>query len=129
MKARSIKFTIEKGSRAPKEINKEKTVFAVFAPEKLTFYPGQTIFIHTKFAVTAPNDILTTFVIMPTLQKEGLKTIEQHNEAEQRVRLEYFNPTLKTFTIKKKHMKIAIFMTLNEGNESLRKEIVKIKTS
>ena len=110
MKARSIKFTTEKGSRAPKEINKEKTVFAVFAPEKLTIYPGQTIFIHTKFAVTAPNDILTTFVIMLILQKEGLKIIGQHNEAEQRVRLEYFNPTLKTFTIKK-HMKIAIFMT------------------
>ena len=128
MNARSIKFTIEKGSRAPKKINKEKTVFTVSAPEKLTVYPGQTIFIHTKFAVTAPNDILTTFVIMPILQKEGLKIIGQHNEAEQRVRLEYFNPTLKTFTIKK-HMKIAIFMTLNEGNESFRKEIVKIKTS
>ena len=128
MKARSIKFTIEKGSRAPKEINKEKTAFAVFAPEKLTIYPGQTIFIHTKFAVTAPNDILTTFVIMTILQKEGLKIIGQHNEAEQRVRLEYFNPALKTFTIKK-HMKIAIFMTLNEGNELFRKEIVKIKTS
>ena len=128
MKARSIKFTIEEGSRAPKEINKEKTVFAVFVPEKITIYPGQTIFIHTKFAVTTPNDILTTFVIMPILQKEGLKIIGQHNEVEQRVRLEYFNPTLKTFTIKK-HMKIAIFMTLNEGNESFRKEIVKIKTS
>ena len=112
MKARSIKFTIEKGSRAPKEINKEKTVFAVFAPEKITI--GQIIFIHTKFAVTTPNDILTTFVIMPILQKEGLKIIGQHNEAEQRVRLEYFNPTLKT---------------INEGNESFRKEIVKIKTS
>ena len=75
----------------------------MFAPEKLTIYPGQTIFIHTKFAVTAPNDILTTFVIMAILQKEGLKIIGQHNEAEQRVRLEYFNPTLKTFTIKKAH--------------------------
>ena len=128
MKARSIKFTIKKGSRAPKEINKEKTIFAVFAPEKLTICPGQTIFIHTKFAVTYPDDILTTFLIMPTLQKEGLKIIGQNNEANQRVRLEYFNPTLKTFTIKK-HMKIAIFMTLNEGNESFKKEIVKIKTS
>ena len=128
MKARSIKFTIEKGTRAPKEINKEKIIFAVFAPEKLTIYPGQTIFIHTKFSVTYPNDILTTFVIMPTLQKEGLKITGQNNEENQRVRLEYFNPTLKTFTIKK-HMKIAILITLNEGNESFKKEIVKIKNS
>ena len=103
MKARSIKFTIEKGSRAPKETNKEKTIFAIFAPEKITISPGQTIFIHTKFSVTYPDDILTTFLIMPTLQKEGLKIIGQNNEANQRVRLEDFNPTLKTFTTKKKH--------------------------
>ena len=128
MKARSIKFTIEKGSPAPKEINKEKTKFAVFAPEKYTICPGQAIFIHTKFSVTYPDDILTTFLIMPILQKEGLKIVGQNNEANQKVRLEYFNPTLKTFTIKK-HMKIAISMMLNEGDESFKKEIVKIKTS
>ena len=84
-------------------MNKEKTIFAIFAPEKITISLGQTIFIHTKFSVTYPDDILTTFLIMPTLQKEGLKIIGQNNEANQRVRLEYFNPTLKTFTIKKKH--------------------------
>ena len=128
MKARSINFTIENGIRAPKEINKEKTIFAVFVPERVTIYPGEMIFIHTKFAVTYPNDILTTFLIMPCLQKEGLKIIGQNNESNQRVRLEYFNPTLKTFTIKKS-MKIAIFMTLNEGNESFKKKIEKIKTS
>ena len=64
---------------------------------------------------------------MPCLQKEGLKIIGQNNESNQRVRLEYFNPTLKTFTIKK-NMKITIFMTLNEGNESFKKKIEKIKT-
>ena len=101
MQARSIKFTIEKGIHAPKEINKQKTIFAVFAPKRLSIYPGQTIFIYTKFAVTYPDDILTTFLIMPSLKKEGLKLIGQNNESNQRVRLEYFNPTLKTFTIKK----------------------------
>ena len=101
MKARSIKFTIENVIRVPKEINKEKTVYAVFSPEKVTICPGQTILIHTKFSVTYPNDILTTFLIMPSLQKGGLKIIGQNNEQGQRVRLEYFNPTLKTFTIKK----------------------------
>ena len=57
MQARSIKFTIEKRIRAPKEINEQKTIFAVFAPERLTIYPGQTIFIHTKFAVTYTYNI------------------------------------------------------------------------
>ena len=86
--------------------------------------PGETIFIHTKFSVTYPNDILTTFIIMPKLQEEGLKLIGQNNEQNQRVRLEYFNPTLKKFTIKK-NMTIAIFMTLNEGNEAFKKKLRK----
>ena len=102
MKPRSIKFTIENGYRVPKEINKEKTIYAVFSPETIAIYPGQTIFIHTKFSITYLNDILTTYIIMPSLQEEGLKLIGQNNEQNQRVRLEYFNPTFKKFTIKKK---------------------------
>ena len=101
MKLRSIKLIIEKGSRVPKEINKEKTIYAVFSPEKTVIKPGETIFIHTKFSVTYPNDLLTTFIIMPKLQEEGLKLIGQNNEQNQRVRLEYFSPTFKKFTIKK----------------------------
>ena len=124
MKPRSIKFIIEKGCRAPKEINKEKTVYAVFSPDKTVVNPGETIFIHTKFSVTYPNDILTTFNIRPKLQEEGLKLIGQNNEQNQRVRPEYFNPTFKKFTIKK-NMTIAIFMTLNEGNESFKKKLRK----
>ena len=128
MQARNIKFANEKGSRAPKEINKQNTIFAIFTLERITIYPGQTIFIYTKFAVNYPEDILVTFLIMPNLKTEGPKLIGQNHESNQRVRLEYFNPTLKTFIIKKK-LKIAIFMTLNEGNESFKKKIEKIKTS
>ena len=128
MQARTIKFTIEKGSRATKEINKQNKILAIFAPERVTIYPGQTIFIYTKFAVNYPEDILATFLIMPNLKTEGLKLIGQNHESNQIVRLEYFNPTLKTFTIKK-NLKIVIFMTLNEGNESFKKKIEKIKTS
>ena len=124
MKPRTIKFTIENGYRAPKEKNKEKTLYVVFSPEKTVINPGETIFIHTKFSITYPNDILTTFIIMPKLQEEGLKLIGQNNEQNQRVILEYFNPTFKKFTIKK-NMTIAIFMTLNEGNESFKKKLKK----
>ena len=124
MKSRSIKFIIEKGYRAPKEINKEKTVYAVFSPEKTVINPRETIFIHTKFSITYPNNIFTTFIIMSKLQEEGLKLIGQNNEQNQRVRLEYFNPTFKKLTIKK-NTTIAIFMTLNEGNESFKKKLRK----
>ena len=124
MKPRTIKFIIENDSRAPKEINREKTVYAVYCPEKTVINTGETKFIHAKFSATYPNDILTTFVIIPKLQEEGLKLIGQNNEQDQRVRLEYYNPTFKTFTIKK-NMSIAIFMTLNEGNESFKKKLRK----
>ena len=128
MTTRSIKFIIESGFRAPKEINKEKMLYAVYCPEKTVIKPGETKFIHTKFSVTYPNDILTTFVIIPNLQEKGLKLIGQNNEQGERVRLEYYNPTFETFTIKK-NMPIAIFMTLNEGNETFIKKIEKIKTA
>ena len=101
MSTRIIKFETEKGYRAPKERNKENTVYVIFSPEGVTIYLGQTKFIHTKFSVKHPDDILTTFVIMPDLKKEGLKLIGQVYHTNQRVRLEYFNPTLNTFTIKK----------------------------
>ena len=81
MQARTIKFTIEKGSHVSKEINKQNTIFAIFAPERVTIYPGQTIFIYTKFA---------TFLIMPNLKTEGLKLIGQNHESKiliQRLRL------------------------------------------
>ena len=61
---------------------------------------------------------------MSKLQEEGLKLIGQNNEQNQRVRLEYFNPTFKKLTIKK-NTTIAIFMTLNEGNELFKKKLRK----
>ena len=65
---------------------------------------------------------------MPNLKKEGLKIISQsETNTDLRIRLEYVNPTLKTFTLKK-NSKIALFMTLNEGHESFKKKIEKIKT-
>ena len=125
MKPRIIKFTIEKGIRAPKEINKEKTVFSVFIPEKTIIKPGETKFVYTKFSVSTPEDILTTFIITPDLKTNGLKLTGQLNEEGQRIRLEYFNKTLKTFILRR-NLPIAIFMTLNEGNKSFKKKIVKI---
>ena len=123
--ARIINFIIEKGSRAPKEINKENTVFALFAPETIRIYPGEAKFIYRKFSGYVPTDILTTFLIMPNLKQEGLKLINQTDtNREQRIRLEYVNPTLKTFTLKK-NSKIALFMTLNEGNEFSKRKLKK----
>ena len=100
-------------------------MFTLFAPETIRIYLGQSKFICTKFSVYVPTDILTTFLIMPNLKKEGLKLINQTDtNREQRIRLEYVNPTLKTFTLKK-NSNIALFMTLNEGNEFFKKKLKK----
>ena len=125
--ARTIKFIIEKGSTAPKEINKENTIVALSDPETIRLYPEQAKFVYTKFSVHVPTDILTTFLIMPNFKKEGLKIISQsETNTNLRIRLEYVNPTLKTFTLKK-NSKIALFMTLNERHESFKKKIEKKK--
>ena len=92
-----------------KKQTKKKTVYAVYCPEKTVINPGETKFIYTNFSLTCPNDILTTFVIIPNLQEKGLKLIGKNNEKCQRVRLEYYNPTFKTFTIKKKYSNSNIY--------------------
>ena len=123
--ARSITFKIEEKSTRPKPINKANTIYALYAPETIRIHPGKAKLVNLKFSVHVPTDILTKFLIMPNLKTEGLK-LNHHteNNIDQRIRLEYINPTLKTFTLKK-NSKIALFMTLNEGNEIFKKQFEK----
>ena len=121
-----IIFKIEKGSKRPKSINSANSIFALYAPETLTIYPGQTKLVFLKYSIHHPDNILSTFLIMPSLRNKGLKLAHHTNvNVDQRIRLEFLNPTLKTFTLKK-DSKIALFMRLNEGSEGLKKEFVKI---
>ena len=123
-----IIFKIEKGSKRPKSINSANSIFALHAPETLTIYPGQTKFVFLKYSIHHPDNIHSTFLIMPSLRNEDLKLAHHTNvNVDQRIRLEFLNPTLKTFTLKK-DSKIALFMTLNEGSEGLKKKFVKINT-
>ena len=116
-----IIFKIEKGSKGPKSINSANSIFALYAPETLTIYPGQTKLVFLKCSIHHPDNILSTFLIMPSLRNEGLKLAHHRNvNVDQRIRLEFLNPTLKTFTLKK-DSKIALFMRLNEGSEGLKK--------
>ena len=123
----SITFKIEKKITRPKPIKKANTIYALYAPETIRIHPGEAKLVYLKFSVHVPTDILTTFLIMPNLKKEGLK-LNHHTETniDQRIRLEYINPTLKNFTLKK-NSKIALFITLNEGNEIFKKRFEKLK--
>ena len=95
--ARKINFKIEKGSKRPKSINFANTIYALYAPETIKIYPGEAKFVFLKYSIHVPDDIL-----IPALRKEGLKLAHHTNvNVDQIIRLEYINPTLKTFTLKK----------------------------
>ena len=118
METKIIKFNIEKGFRAPKEINKENMSFVIFSPNTMTIKAGSNAYIHLKFSAEISNEYLTTYVETSNLKKKGLKVIGQFNEQGQRVRLEYYNKENKDCIIKK-NKPIAIFTIINAGNVSV----------
>ena len=117
METKNISFNVEKGYRAPKELNKENASFVIFCPETVTIKPSEQTYIHLKFSVEIPNELLTTYVEISKLKEKGVKIIGQVNEQNRRVRLEYFNKGNKDFIIKKNEP-IAIFTIINTGSMS-----------
>ena len=117
METKNISYNVEKGYRAPKELNKENTSFVIFCPETVTIKPSEQTYIHLKFSVEIPNELLTTYVETSKLKEKCIKIIGQVNEQNRRVRLEYFNKGNKDFVIKKNEP-IAIFTIINTGSMS-----------
>ena len=117
METKNISFSVEKGYRAPKELNKENTSFVIFCPELVTIKPSQQTYIHLKFSAEIPNELLTTYVETSKLKEKGVKIIG-HNEQYRRVRLEYFNKGNKDCVIRKNEP-IAIFRIINIGSMSV----------
>ena len=117
METKNISFNVEKGYRAPKELNKENMSFVIFCPKTVIIKPGEQTYIHLIFSVEMPNDLLTTYVETSKLKEKGIKIIGQVNEQNRRVRLEYFNKGNKDFLIKKNEQ-IAIFTIINTGSVS-----------
>ena len=124
---RKIKFKIEKDSKRSRSLNSSNSIFAIYAPETIKIVPHTFKFAFLKYSTHIPDDILSTFLIMPSLREEGLKLTHYTNvNSSNRIRLEIFNNTTnKTFRLKKR-TKIALFMTLNEGNEGFTTEYEKI---
>ena len=117
METKNISFHVEKGYRAPEELNKENTSFVIFCPKTVTIIPSKQTYIHLKFSVEIPNDLLTTCIETSKLKEKGVKIIGQVNEQNRRVRLEYFDKGNKELLIKKNEQ-IAIFTIINTGSMS-----------
>ena len=101
--ARKIKFKIEKGSKRPKSINFANSIFMLYAPEAIRIHPNEAKFTFLKYSIHVPDNILSTFLITPALREEGFKLTHYTNvKVNERIRLEFINPALKTFTLKKK---------------------------
>ena len=121
MSKRSIKFIIEKGTKRPKAMDKRNSCFQIYSPEKFKIAPGEVKRIILNCSIHLPEDILSTFIVVPHLEKEGLKLIK-HSETNcyTRIYLEFFNKTLHTTFKCAKNSKIALFMTLNEETAGLK---------
>ena len=69
---RVIKFTAEKGTKRPKQLNESGTLFGLFIPERLKIQPGETKKVLLDFNVYIPKDIFTVIFLLSSLQKEDL---------------------------------------------------------
>ena len=121
MSKRSIKFIIENGTKRPKAMDSRNSCFQIYSPERFKIAPGETKRIILNYSIHLPEDILSTFLVIPHLGKEGLQLI-RHSETncDTRIYLEFFNKTLHTTFKSAKKSKVALFMTLNEETAGLK---------
>ena len=76
----------------------------LYAHEKTKIKPQEFKFAYLKFSIHLPEDIISTFLIVPALRDEGLELTNYSNvNSDERIRLEFLNKTYdKTFTLRKK---------------------------
>ena len=60
---RVTKFTVEKGTNGPKQLNESGILFCLFKPERLKIQPRETKKALLNFNVYIPKDIFT--IIFP----------------------------------------------------------------
>ena len=119
---RTIKFKVEKGYKRPKALDSRNSLFQIYCPELIRIRPGEIKHVLLKYSIHLPSDILTTFLIVPSLGNEGLQlTRYSDTNTDERIRLEFFNNTHNTTFTFKKNSKIALFMMINEETEGLKK--------
>ena len=112
---RHIKFTVEKGTKRPKSINKHNTIIVLYSPEKIKMQAGDFRYVLMNFSIDLPTDIIGTFLIVPSLRDEGLELTHNTNpNCGQKMRFELFNKNNNKNIKIKKGDKLAIFMTINE---------------
>ena len=70
---RKIKLKIEKGYKRPKALDSINSLFQIYSPELIKIKSGETKFVFLKYSIHLPDDILTTFLINPSLGNEGLQ--------------------------------------------------------
>ena len=112
---------MEKGSKKPKPINEENTAFALYSPKRIKMNVGDFKYKIMDFAVDVPKDILSTFLIVPSLKVEGLQlTYHTNIGCGDKIRFELFNKNHEKKIDIKKREKLALFMTINDGAENFQ---------
>ena len=127
---RTIKFKTEKGYKRPKALGSRNSLFQICSPELINIRPGEIKFIFLKYSIHLPDDILTTFLITPSLGNEGLQLTHYTNKnIDEKIRLKIFNKMHNNIFTRKKNSKIALFKMLNEETAGLKKEFETVTSS
>ena len=126
---RTIKFKIEKGYKRPKAMDSRNSLFQIYSPELIRIRPGEIKRVLLKYSIHLPSDILTTFLIVPSLGNEELQlTRYSDTNRDERIRQEFFNKTHNTTFTFKKNSRIALFMLINEKTKGLKKVFETVAT-
>ena len=93
---RTIKFKVEKGYKRPKALDSRNSLFQIYSPELIRIRPGEIKRALLKYSIHLPSDILTTFLIVPSLGNEGLQlTRYSDTNTDERIRLKFLiRPTI-----------------------------------
>ena len=82
---------------------------------------GDFRYVVMDFAIGLPEDIMGTFLIVPSLRVVGLELRYNTNPAcGEKIKFELFNKDRNRKIVIKKEEKLALFMTINEGLESFQ---------
>ena len=132
-----VEFTYDKTLKQPKRI--QNNMFALYSSEKIKTKPEESNKIDMKLSICLPEQTVTTWILLPTFRKNGLKlencqyiskdnsiiNCNQPLNLSWKLQLDLLNRSMNTnFSIRQK-LEIAFIVPLNKGLNQLKVKYTK----